>query len=50
MSEDEDVGEFAEDGTESQRDGQSNIQTLDDDAVFGLFKKLVCTLIFPLFS
>ena len=39
MSEDEDVGEFAEDGTESQRDEHM----LDDDAVFGMFKKHVCT-------
>jgi len=38
MSDDEDAEEFAEDEPESQRDEEM----LDDDAVFGLFKKHVC--------
>jgi hypothetical protein len=42
MSEDEDFEEFFGNGRGSQRDEQSNIQMLDDDALFGLMKKLVC--------
>ena len=38
MSDDEDAEEFSEDEPESQRDEEM----LDDDAVFGLFKKHVC--------
>ncbi|XP_039841646.1 uncharacterized protein LOC120701911 [Panicum virgatum] len=38
MSDDEDAEEFAEDEPESQRDEEM----LDDDAVFGLFKKHFC--------
>jgi len=38
MSDDEDAEEFAEDEPESQRDEEM----LDDDVVFGLFKKHVC--------
>ena len=38
MSDDEDAEELAEDEPENQRDEEM----LDDDAVFGLFKKHVC--------
>jgi hypothetical protein len=41
MSEDEDFEEFFGNGRGSQRDEQSNIQMLDDDALFGLMKKLL---------